>query len=309
MAKDRRPAVDYVVYLVVRLLVCVLQALPPNALRAVASGLTWLGYRVDRRHREVARDNLRHAFPGRYSDAQLDHLVRNVYRHFCTVLFEIVMLPRKLHVHNWRRHIEMIGGHHLANAMTSGRPLLIVTGHFGNWEMAGFAMGLLGFRTAAVARRLDNPHLDAFFARFRQATGQTILDKNTDYEAIQKVLTDGGTLAMLCDQDAGPRGLFVDYFGRPASTFKSIALLALEYKAAMLVIGVPKVGEPLRYQVVIEEPIRPEDFEGRPDVVKALTQRYTAALERLVRRHPEQYFWLHRRWKHQPAVRKSKAAA
>jgi KDO2-lipid IV(A) lauroyltransferase len=224
------------------------------------------------------------------------------------VLIEIVQLPRKLHVHNWRRHIEMVGGHHLAGALISGRPLLIVTGHFGNWELAGYGLGLLGFRTAAVARRLDNPYLDAFLGRFRQATGQAILDKNTDYERIQALLAGGGTLAMLADQDAGPRGLFVDYFGRPASTFKSIALLALEYRAAMLVIGVPKVGEPLRYQVVIEEPIWPEEFEGRPDAIKALTQRYTAALERLVRRHPEQYFWLHRRWKHQPPVRKSKAA-
>src|SRR5205807_9238088 len=121
-----------------------------------------------------------------------------------------------------------------------------------------------------------------FLARFRCGTGQTILDKNADYERIQQVLRDGGTLSMLCDQDAGARAMFVDFFGRPASTFKSIALLALEYNAAMLVVGVPKVGEPMRYEVVSEEVILPEDYADRPDAAKAITQRYTAALERLV---------------------------
>jgi KDO2-lipid IV(A) lauroyltransferase len=103
--------------------------------------------------------------------------------------------------------------------------------------------------------------------------------------------------------------MFVDFFGRPASTFKSIALLALEYNAAMVVVGVPKVGEPMRYQIVSEELILPEEYADRPDAVKAITQRYTAALERMVRRNPEQYFWLHRRWKHEPPRRKAKAAA
>jgi KDO2-lipid IV(A) lauroyltransferase len=185
---------------------------------------------------------------------------------------------------------------------------LIVTGHFGNWEMAGYALGLLGFRTSAVARRLDNPHLDRFLARFRQGTGQRILDKNTDYLLIQETLANGGVLAMLADQDAGQRGLYVDFFGRPASTFKSIALLALEYNVPLMVTGMPKVGEPMRYQVVCEEVIDPAEYAGRRDAVTAITQRYTAALERLVRRHPDQYFWLHRRWKHQPIARKAKAA-
>jgi Kdo2-lipid IVA lauroyltransferase/acyltransferase len=308
MAKPRRPAADFAVYLAVRLVVCVLQALSPAKARAFARFLAWLAYRVDRRHREVARDNLRHAFPGRHSDAELDQLVRAVYRHFCTVLVEIAQVPRKLHVHNWRRAIDLVGGERTVAALTSGRPLLIVTGHFGNWEMAGFALGLLGFRTYAVARRLDNPHLDRFLRRFRQKTGQTILDKSGDYERIQAVLAGGGAIAMLADQDAGQRGLFVDYFGRPASTFKSIALLALEYRAALLVIAVPKVADPLRYAVTCEDVILPEEYEGRPDAVRAITQRYTAALERAVRRHPDQYFWLHRRWKHQPPARKARAA-
>ncbi|HYV39089.1 MAG TPA: lysophospholipid acyltransferase family protein, partial [Gemmataceae bacterium] len=111
------------------------------------------------------------------------------------------------------------------------------------------------------------------------------------------------------DQDAGQRGLFVDFFGRPASTHKAIALLALEYKVPLVVIGTAKIGEPLRYAVYVEDVILPEHYDGKPDAVRQITQRFTAALERMVRRFPEQYFWVHRRWKHKPAAKKAKKAA
>jgi KDO2-lipid IV(A) lauroyltransferase len=308
MAKPRKPVTDFAVYLAVRLVVCVIQAL--SLPKAVAFGrfLAAIAYRVDRRHREVARENLRHAFPGA-SDAAIDRCVRGVYRHFCTVLMEIAQAPRRLHPYNWQRYVTLVGSDQVVGGLTARRPLLMILGHFGNWEMAGHIIGMFGFRTYAVARTLDNPHLERFLGRFRSGTGQTILDKNADYEQILAVLRDGGAIAMVADQDAGPRGQYVDFFGRPASTFKSIALLALEYNAAMVVVGVPRIGEPMRYEIAAEEVILPEDYAGRPDAIKAITQRFTAALERMVRRAPEQYFWLHRRWKHQPPVRKAKKAA
>jgi KDO2-lipid IV(A) lauroyltransferase len=198
----------------------------------------------------------------------------------------------------------------IVEGLLSGRPLLFVTGHFGNWEMGGYLLGLLGFSTHAIARKLDNPYLNEFLLhRFRQRTGQQILYKDGDFERIQAVLAAGGVIATLGDQDAGARGQFVDFFGRPASTHKAIALLALEYNATMVVIGSPRIGELMRYKITAEDVIRPEEYASRPDAVRAITQRFTAALERLARRAPEQYFWLHRRWKHEPPVRKAKKAA
>lgn len=308
MAKERRPVVDYAVYLVVRTAVAVVQAVPPGLGRVLARALARLTFWIDRRHREVARDNLRHAFPGRYTDDELNRVVLRVYEHFLTLVIEIAWLPRKLHTHNWSQYIELGGADLTLDALTCGRPALIVTGHFGNWEMAGFALGLLGFRTYAVARVLDNPHLERFLKQFRQKTGQKILAKKGDFDQMQELLARGAVIAMLADQDAGPRGLFVDYFGRPASTFKSIALLAIEFRVPIVVIGVPKIGEPMRYRIDAVERIDPDDYADRPDAVRAITQRYTSAIESIVRKYPEQYFWLHRRWKHQPPVRKSKAA-
>lgn len=308
MSKPRSAVADYAVYLMVRVMVCFVQALPFAAAQSFAAGLAWLAYRVDRRHREVAMDNLRHAFPGRWNDRELNEQVRQVYRHFCNLLVEIVNLPRRMHVGNWQRYIELGDEAVTVRAHLSGRPLLIVTGHVGNWEMAGYAIGLLGFRTYAVARPLDNPYLDDYLRRFRESTGQRVLAKHGDFDEMQSLLERGGTLATLGDQDAGQRGLFVDFFGRPASTHKAIALLSLEHRVPLLVVGTLKVGEPMRYRVQVADLILPEEYDGQRDAVKAITQRFTSALERLVRMAPSQYFWLHRRWKHQPAQSRQKAA-
>src|SRR5262245_1439489 len=168
MSRPRSVVADYLVYLVVRLFVCVVQALSPAAARKLAHGLAWLAHRLDRRHREVALDNLRHAFPDGHTDAERDALVRAVYRHFCTMLVEIIHLPRKLHPTNWRRHLGLPDAGVVLDRLLADRPVLVVTGHLGNWELAGFGLGLLGFRTHAIARPLDNPFLERFLLRFRE---------------------------------------------------------------------------------------------------------------------------------------------
>lgn len=309
MAKKRSEILDYLVYLLVRVFVCILQSLSWRAAGNVAGALAWLVYQVDARHRKVAMDNLRHAFPGRYTDAQLDRMVRNVYRHFCTLLTEIVLIPRKLHVRNHKDHLRFSNEKELLQLLMSDRPLLLLTPHFGNWELAGYYLGLCGFTTYAVARTLDNVYLDRFLRRFRENTGQRILAKKGDFDRMTEVLESGGVLATLGDQDAGQRGLFVEFFGRPASTHKAIALMAIEFNVPIIVSGAYKIGEPMRYLIHTEEVIYPEDYAERADAVKALTQRYTAAMERFIRRAPEQYFWVHNRWKHQPAARGKKKAA
>jgi KDO2-lipid IV(A) lauroyltransferase len=308
MSRPRSRVTDYLVYLAVRLFVCLVQTLSLQAACRLAGYLAGLLYRIDRRHREVARENLAHAFGDQLSEAQRDALVRAVYRHFCRLLIEIIHLPRRLNIHNWRRYVTLPAAKELADCLLSGRPLLIVTGHFGNWELGGFVLGLLGFTTHAVARPLDNPYLDDFLRRFRERTGQRLLAKKGDFDQMQRILATGGVLATLADQDAGQRGLFVNFFGRPASTHKAMALLALEFQVPVLVMLARNAGAPLKYEMVAEELILPEAYAGRADAVQALTQRITAALERGVRSAPEQYFWLHRRWKHQPKAKTARTA-
>lgn len=309
MSKPRSPLADYIAYLAVRLFLCLVQSLSLSAGRSLAGTVAWLAFRFDRRHREVALDNLRQAFPGRYTEAELDRLVRRVYRHFCCLVAEIAHLPRMLHTPNWRRYVDASSAGILVDSVLSGRPLLIVTGHYGNWELASYVLGLIGFKSYAIARPLDNPHLERFLQRFRQKTGQTILAKKGDFDEMQTILSSGGVIAMLADQDAGARAQFVEFFGRPASTHKAVALLALEFQVPILVTVMARVGEPMRYQLRFAELIRPEEYDGRPDAARAITQRFSTALEMLIRQAPEQYLWLHRRWKHQPPQPKGQRAA
>lgn len=309
MAKTRSRLVDYLVYLLIRVVICIIQALPYQTALWLAGGLAWLIYKVDRRHRLAADENLRFAFPGKYTDAERTALVRSVYRHFCFVLIEIIFLHRLLRTTTWRRHLGLIHPERIIEALLSGRPLFLVTAHFGNWELGGTTLGLLGFRTTAIARPLDNPYLEEFLRRFRERNGQGLVPKNGYLDTIESILSENGAVATLGDQDAGQKGLFVDFFNRPASTHRAIALLSLEYSAPLLVVGLPRVGKGLQYNLVVEELIDPEDYRDRPDPIAAMTQRFTSMIEEMVRKYPEQYFWLHRRWKHQPARRKSKQAA
>jgi len=311
MAKSRSRVADYAVYLLVRALVCTIQILSWQSALALARAFAWLLYQVDRRHRGVAADNLRHAFAD-LDEAAVDRLVRASYLHLTTMLVEMIRLPRLLHPGNVYDHVQHAdpGDLDLVRAwVATGRPRLVLTGHFGNWEILAYVTGLVGFRGGIIARRLDNPYLHDFLARFRRKTGLVLLDKNADYGRILQILEQGDGVGMVGDQDAGPRGLFVEFFGRPASTFKSIALLSLQYQAPIFVFGAARVGEPMRYRVYLEDVILPEDYASHPDSPRAITERYTRALERLVRRHPEQYFWLHRRWKHQPKAKGAKRAA
>ena len=290
---------DYALYLALRAALCVLQALPTRAAVAAAESFAWLAYRIDKRHRVIARDNIRRAFPD-WPEARVERTARGCFRHFALLVVEIAVLPRKLCVDNWRRRASLVGGGTVVGSLLGRRPTLVVTAHFGNWELAGYVLGALGFRTYAIARVLDNPHVERFLKTFRQRTGQEIVAKKDDFDRLTGLLRAGAKVATLADQDAGPRGVFVEFFGRPASAHKAVALLALEYDAEMVVVGVPRVGDFLEYEIRTSARIDPRDFQGRPDAVKAITARYHQELEALIRRHPEQYFWLHRRWKTRP---------
>lgn len=321
--KARNRTADYATYLAVRMFVAVVQMVSPRIAYAYADFLAWVVYKVAKNRRQIALENLQAAFPELASNpVGADRLVRGMFRHFLRSAVELLLLPRKLHVGNWRKYIAMPQANVHLPPVLEGRAVLIVTAHFGNWEMAGFMMGLFGFHTYAIARVLDNPHLERFALHFRQRTGQVILDKNNDFDRIKAVLKAGGKMATLADQDAGPKGAFVNFFGRPASTHKAVALLAIEFDAVMVVLGVPRVSRsdypqrpdfdpsdplaPLFFTVRCDEVIDPRDYANDPNAVKAITARYTSALEKLIREHPEQYFWLHRRWKHQPKARGKK---
>jgi KDO2-lipid IV(A) lauroyltransferase len=304
-----KPVTDWLIYLAVRMVVCLIQAMSVRMGYAVARALGRLAYTVDRRHRAVALENLSHAFPGVYSPAQLEALVRSVYVHFASIIVEIAQIPRRLRATNWRDYIQVRNQGPLLQLMLGDRPVILLTAHFGNWEMAGYAMAVFGLCPHSVARSLDNPYLEALLRRFRTKTGQRIIYKRGAFDQVAAVMQHGGLVAFLSDQDAGHRGVFVQYFGRLASSHKGVALLALQHDAPICVGFARRIRAGFHYEVWMEEVIDPRDDRHSPDPVRSLTQQCAWATERVVRLNPEQYLWLHRRWKHRPSAELESQAA
>jgi KDO2-lipid IV(A) lauroyltransferase len=247
MAKPRSRTADFGVYLAVKVVAGALLVMPIDWAVGLMRWLAHVAYRIDRRHREVAFDNLRQAFPGRYSERQLIRLVRGVYEHFALLLLEMLLIPRKLRAKRLERFFETLKGSDYFRVMTSGRPIVLVTAHYGNWEAAAHILSVCGFHGHLVGRTMDNPFIDVDVRHFRERSGHKLLNKDGDVRAMREVLKKNGLLVTLADQDAGPRGLFVDFFGRPASTHKAIASLAHRHQAVILVGGARNAGGLLVY--------------------------------------------------------------
>lgn len=262
---------------------------------------------------DVARENVRQSFEG-LDERRVTSIVLGMWEHAVRVFFELSRAHR-LRERDVEGLVEWTGDWEANERLLleSGRPIIELGGHLGSWEIGSILCGLSECRMSIVARRLDNPLLDGWFRRLRERTGHELLDKKTDYDRIVERLESGGRVAMLCDQDAGPKGVFVPFLGRPASTVRSIALLAIRHRAYVCVgycCRIPsRNGEWTRLEMGCEEVIDAAQYDDL-DGVERLTRRYTECLERVVRRFPEQYFWVHRRWKtppRRPAVR-SRAA-
>jgi len=259
----------------------------------------------------VARENLRTAFGEDFSDAEAEKIMRGMWVHFFRMIVEMVQQPRRLRIENCKRILKFRQKEAVVRALYCDRPVLFLGGHYGNWEIGISSFGLFGFEMHVVARDMDNPYLDAWFRRYREQTGHQLISKKGGFDKIAEVLSAGGTVALLGDQDAGRRGVFVDFFGRPASTHRAIALMALQYDA-LICIGYSirledrfDQGLPLHYEVGCEEVIDPREIVA-DDEVTEISRRFSAALERAIRRAPEQYFWVHRRWKSEPGQKRKR---
>lgn len=299
---------DYLVYVVVRVFVAVVQAMRLETCQHVAAALATLATDVLRLRREVIDENLGIAFPG-LDAASRRRLVWRMWRHLFLMVAEIAHAPRKIHVTNWRRYITIRNRLAVKALLDDGRPKVFVAGHFGNFELCGFALGLWGYPTYNVARPLDNPFLHDFVNRFRGMTGHSVLPKHGSSTEIDRVLARGGLVGVLGDQAAGAKGCWVDFFGRPASTHKAVAVFALSNNAPLLVGYARRLGRPLCYEIGVEAIADPSSMPPELADVNRLTQWHAAALERLIRQDPDQYWWVHRRWKGQPPAKRGRARA
>lgn len=273
--------------------------LPMSRLQALGKRLGRAWYRLDARHRRVALENLARAFDGKKSPAEIETLARQTFEQFGITALEVCRIASM----ERERLIELVsvdGEGHFWKAQEAGTGILLLTGHFGNWELMGVFPSALGIPVTVVARATDNPYLERELVAMRSRFGNRVIHKKSALREIMRVLKDGGVAAILIDQNVAEReGVFVEYFGKPACTTPTMALLALKTDARVVpTFCVRSPGGTHRVVVEPEVPlIRTGDLER--DVL-VNTQRFTGIIERFVRSYPDHWLWMHRRWKTQP---------
>jgi Kdo2-lipid IVA lauroyltransferase/acyltransferase len=248
--------------------------------------------------RDVVRANLRIAFPDA-DEPWIDEMVRLSFRHLAREAAVMMRLPT-ITREEIRRRTDVVGWTEFEAALAQGRGAILVTGHFGNWEIAAAAVAARGVPIAAIVRAQGNRLFDAHLNQTRRRLGVETIYQRDAPRQVPRVLRQGGVVGIVGDQDARAAGVFVPFFGRPASTHRGPALFALRLGAPVIAASARRLdGVPARYEVRGEMvPVeRTADLETD---VHRLTAELARRLEADVRRAPEQYFWFHKRWKSVP---------
>jgi KDO2-lipid IV(A) lauroyltransferase len=274
------------------------RTLPRRALLAVGGAVGALVGRLGTGRNAVVRENLRAAFGEAMSDGECERVLRACWRHFGRITFDALAFP-KLDAQALGSVLKVEGLENARAALDKGRGLLVFSAHFGHWEAGAYAMGLLGIPFAVIARPLDNPALDRKLIALRRGSGNEVIPKRRAVRETLRALSRGSGVAILIDQDAGADGVFVPYFSRLASTTPTLALLALRTEAPIVPVFA-RVEDDGTIAVCIEPEVRVEASGDRDADVVRVTAACTAIVERWVRLRPEQWLWMHRRFKTRP---------
>ncbi len=292
---------EFLAYAVVRMLVAVIQTLPLDMGDSLCRGLAWVAAGPLRIRRQATEHNLQQVFPG--ADAsQRKALTLAMWHHLLLMVFEIAWAQRRLHRTNWSQHVRFRDNRKMLRYALANRPTVMVTGHYGNFEIGGYVSGLMGLSTLTIARRLDNRFLHRWVERFRGAKGQHMVDKEGCAVEVERHLAEGGILSLLADQHAGPKGCWVDFMGVPASCHKALALFSLSSGAPMLVTCTRRLeSRPMQFELACYGDADPnEKGAAQCASVRALTEWYNERLAIAIDQSVEQYWWLHRRWRQPP---------
>jgi len=278
----------------VRAVMAGVSLLPMSAVRSLGHGFGRFMFWVDGGHRRIALDNLAHAFPLR-SAAERRVLAKAMYAHFGALVFELLRF-RSLTPDQMKALMEVEGVERIHAAHAKGKGMFFVTGHFGYWEMQAITHPFHSPSIAVMARPLDNPKLHEWLEQLRTMTGNRVIYRQGALRRVLREVGENHAVAILIDQHIHTsEAVTVDYFGRPAATTSALAALALRTGAAVIpVFTLPLPGG--RYRFIYEHPVEPPPADS-PDPVREFTQRCTDVLEMYVRRHPELWLWMHRRWR------------
>ncbi len=292
---------SFLLYLFARLVLFLFRYLP----RAVASGfldfLASATYFLDVHHRHIASVNLRIAFP-ELSSSERRRISRRSFQITAQNLLVVSRLAylSKRNIGSLAEYDPENGLNNYLAAVATGKPIMYLTGHFSAWELLPAAHALFGYPLSFVTRPLDIPVLEKHLVRLREAVGNVVISKKNSSHQILKTLKNAGAVGILMDQNTHPHeGVFIEFFGLPASTTTGFALLALRTDASVL----PAYLTPMRqgrYRVKFLPPLGLTRTGDRANDVLENTRLFNRVLESIVREQPESWLWGHKRWKYQP---------
>ncbi len=281
-------------YLIVKALIAILRIMPDRLVRSCGSLLGRAFHTFDRAHRRIAERNLAAAFPSR-TPAACRAIGRGAFKHFGRLLFELLKFSA-LSPEAMLARVEFDGEERARLAYAQGKGVLFFTGHFGFWEVHAIVHALRLEPIGVLARALDNTRLNAVLEQIRQGTGNTVIYRQGTIRRVMRMLHARQGVALLIDQHIQSRdAVSVDFFDRPAATTTALAALALRTGAPVVPVFALPLG-PGRYRVIYEHPVEPPRADSE-QAVREFTQRCTDVLEMYVRRYPELWLWMHRRWR------------
>ena len=295
--------VDWLGYAALRILLIFIYIFDVRTNLQTACFLGRMLWKYYHRGRHRALDNLQAGFPEKDRTWCIE-VGRRSFEHIAMLVMDVLFTPGLVKKYNWRHYSQYKNVERAKWLMKEGKSLLMITGHYGNFEIMGYLLGLFGFNIYSIARPLDNKYINRYLLAVRNRAGQKIIDKKGAAAEMGDIITAGGTLCFIADQDAGKKGIFVDFFSRKASTYKSIGLLAIMYNLPIGVAICRQVDNRFFFDIEIKQMIFPEQWADKDDPLLWITSEYTKALEEAIRQDPTQYWWLHRRWKTRPKTKK-----
>ncbi len=272
--------------------------IPRFMLLPLGNTLGAVAYRLARRHRKTAEENIRRSFKEKITEEEVRIITTGTFINLALNFLEFMRLPW-LKARDLKGYVDIEGVEHLEAAHAEGRGAIICTAHFGNWELLGATLGLIGFPLEVVVRNPDHPVFDSFVAWVRTSSGNRSVHKSNAMRRLLRALKDNGTAGILLDQNVTrSEGVFIDFFGLTACTNKGPALLAVASGTRVLPTFIIRDG--LRHRLVISEPLKLVDTGNRESDAVENTTIMTRAIEEKIAEYPEQWFWVHRRWKTRP---------
>jgi len=253
---------------------------------------------LSKKRRMITYENIRHAFPEKSVEERYS-IVRGAYENLGITLVELLAFPTYSSL-QLEQLISVKNSHFLTEQHKKGESMMLLSGHYGNWELLAFGVAaLLDIPFSIVVKQQQNSSSDKILNTYRVLKNNSVIPMHSAARRIIENIKQGKAIAMLTDQAADPhKDIFVDFFGRPAVTYEAPAYLSIKYQIP-IIFGVAKRLQSGKYEVVLHK-IEPKTTEITPESVRELTQQHTTLLEQIIREDPTQWSWQHKRWKYNP---------